>query len=133
MLQFLCIYGFISFISRMNDMQSIFDISCTLFSGACCIHERTVFYPQVSRQVSLHQCKIKILPSISRIKPLFLRSCSYFRMNENMEFPGISGEDIQWLQDSFVQTIFTRLEVSYIFIEHIRVANDPTLVKAVVY
>ena len=32
-------------------------------------------------------------------------------MNENMEFPGISGEEIQWLQDSFVQTIFARLEV----------------------
>ena len=27
------------------------------------------------------------------------------RMNENMEFPGISGEDIEWLQDSFVQAI----------------------------
>ena len=26
-------------------------------------------------------------------------------MNENMEFPGISGEDIEWLQDSFVQAI----------------------------
>ena len=45
------------------------------------------------------------------------------RMNENMEFPGISGEDIQWLQDSFVQTIFTRLEVPYIFIEHISHAS----------
>ena len=28
-----------------------------------------------------------------------------FRMNENMEFPGISGDDIEWLQDSFVQAI----------------------------
>ena len=36
-----------------------------------------------------------------------------FRMNENMEFPGISGEDIQWLQDSFVETVFARLEVSF--------------------
>lgn len=34
-----------------------------------------------------------------------------YRMNENMEFPGISGEDIQWLQDSFVETIFKRVEV----------------------
>jgi len=34
------------------------------------------------------------------------------KMNENMEFPGISGDDIQWLQDSFVQTIFTRLQES---------------------
>ena len=30
---------------------------------------------------------------------------SLFRMNENMEFPGISGEDIEWLQDSFVKAI----------------------------
>ena len=29
----------------------------------------------------------------------------FLRMNENMEFPGISGEDIEWLQDSFVQAI----------------------------
>lgn len=34
------------------------------------------------------------------------------KMNENMEFPGISGEDIQWLQDSFVQTVKDRLEES---------------------
>lgn len=34
------------------------------------------------------------------------------KMNENMEFPGISGDDIQWLQDSFVKTIFDRLEES---------------------
>ena len=27
------------------------------------------------------------------------------RMNENMEFPGVSGEDIEWLQDSFVKAI----------------------------
>eukprot|EP00088_Acartia_fossae_P005431 TRINITY_DN12404_c0_g1_i1.p1 TRINITY_DN12404_c0_g1~~TRINITY_DN12404_c0_g1_i1.p1 ORF type:complete len:439 (-),score=124.22 TRINITY_DN12404_c0_g1_i1:160-1476(-) len=27
------------------------------------------------------------------------------RMNENMEFPGISGEDIEWLQDQFVKSI----------------------------
>ncbi len=36
-------------------------------------------------------------------------------MNENMEFPGISGEDIQWLQDSFVETILKRVEVKSIF------------------
>ena len=34
------------------------------------------------------------------------------RMNENMEFPGVSGEEIEWLQESFVQTISERLEVS---------------------
>ena len=38
-------------------------------------------------------------------------------MNENMEFPGISGEEIQWLQESFVQTIFARLEVSAGYLE----------------
>lgn len=27
------------------------------------------------------------------------------KMNENMEFPGISGDDIEWLQSSFVQAI----------------------------
>ena len=26
-------------------------------------------------------------------------------MNENMEFPGVSGDDIEWLQNSFVQAI----------------------------
>ena len=65
----------------------------------------------------------------SWIEEYDVKSCSYFRMNENMEFPGISGEDIQWLQDSFVQTIFTRLEVSYIFIEHIRDAKLVELIK----
>ena len=28
-----------------------------------------------------------------------------------MEFPGISGEEIQWLQGSFVETIMKRVEV----------------------
>ena len=37
---------------------------------------------------------------------------SISRMNENMEFPGVSGEEIEWLQESFVQTISERLEVS---------------------
>ena len=36
---------------------------------------------------------------------------SISRMNENMEFPGVSGEEIEWLQESFVQTISERLEV----------------------
>ena len=27
------------------------------------------------------------------------------RMNENMEFPGASGEDIEWLQNGFVSAI----------------------------
>ena len=35
-----------------------------------------------------------------------------FRMNENMEFPDMSGEDIEWLQDSFVKVIFGRIEES---------------------
>jgi hypothetical protein len=26
-------------------------------------------------------------------------------MNENMEFPGISGSDIEWLQEQFVKSI----------------------------
>ena len=34
------------------------------------------------------------------------------RMNENMEFPNMSGEDIEWLQDSFVKVIFGRIEES---------------------
>jgi len=34
------------------------------------------------------------------------------KMNENMEFPGVSGEEIEWLQESFVQTISERLEES---------------------
>ncbi len=33
------------------------------------------------------------------------------RMNENMEFPGISGDDIEWLQDQFVKSIKVRLLV----------------------
>ena len=31
-----------------------------------------------------------------------------FRMNENMEFPGASGEDIEWLQNGFVSAIKVR-------------------------
>merc|ERR1719370_2631754 len=31
-------------------------------------------------------------------------------MNENMEFPGATGEDIEWMQNSFVATIFERLD-----------------------
>ena len=31
-----------------------------------------------------------------------------FRMNENMEFPGASGDDIEWLQDQFVGSIKVR-------------------------
>ena len=27
------------------------------------------------------------------------------RMNENMEFPGATGEDIEWLQNGFVTAI----------------------------
>jgi len=32
------------------------------------------------------------------------------KMNENMEFPGATGEDIEWMQNTFVATIFQRLE-----------------------
>jgi len=32
------------------------------------------------------------------------------RMNENMEFPGVSGDDIEWLQNSFVQAIKDKVE-----------------------
>jgi len=32
------------------------------------------------------------------------------RMNENMEFPGASGDDIEWLQDQFVGSIKAKVE-----------------------
>lgn len=32
------------------------------------------------------------------------------RMNENMEFPGISGDDIEWLQHQFVKSIKDKVE-----------------------
>jgi len=32
------------------------------------------------------------------------------RMNENMEFPGATGADIEWLQDSFVSSIKAKVE-----------------------
>lgn len=32
------------------------------------------------------------------------------RLNENMEFPTMSGEDIEWLQDEFVNAIYKRIE-----------------------
>jgi len=32
------------------------------------------------------------------------------RMNENMEFPGATGEDIEWLQDQFVASIKAKVE-----------------------
>jgi len=32
------------------------------------------------------------------------------RMNENMEFPGATGEDIQWLQDRFVEAIKAKVD-----------------------
>ena len=34
------------------------------------------------------------------------------KMNENMEFPGATGEDIEWMQDVFVETIFKRIAES---------------------
>lgn len=34
------------------------------------------------------------------------------RMNENMEFPGATGEYIEWLQDSFVKTILEQVAAS---------------------
>lgn len=33
-------------------------------------------------------------------------------MNENMEFPNLSGSDIEWLQQEFVNCIRERIEVS---------------------
>lgn len=35
-----------------------------------------------------------------------------FRLNENMEFPDLSGDDIEWLQEAFVKTICKRVEES---------------------
>lgn len=32
------------------------------------------------------------------------------RMNENMEFPGVSGDDIEWLQEQFVKCIKAKVE-----------------------
>ncbi len=34
------------------------------------------------------------------------------RLNENMEFPDLSGEDIEWMQDSFVAVIQERIQES---------------------
>jgi len=34
------------------------------------------------------------------------------RMNENMEFPGASGDDIEWLQDQFVKSIKDKVEAA---------------------
>ena len=34
------------------------------------------------------------------------------RMNENMEFPGVSGDYIEWLQDNFVQVIQSQIAES---------------------
>ena len=41
-------------------------------------------------------------------------------MNENMEFPGATGDYIEWLQDSFVQTIQAEVSES---------AKDPFVKK----
>ena len=38
-------------------------------------------------------------------EPMFLLNNYLLRMNENMEFPGISGSDIEWLQEQFVKSI----------------------------
>jgi hypothetical protein len=34
-------------------------------------------------------------------------------MNENMEFPGVSGDYIEWLQDSFVKVISDQIEETH--------------------
>lgn len=34
------------------------------------------------------------------------------RMNENMEFPDLSGDDIEWLQTEFVKSVLGRVEES---------------------
>ena len=36
-----------------------------------------------------------------------------YRMNENMEFPGVSGDDIEWLQEQFVKSIKV---IKYIYV-----------------
>ena len=33
-----------------------------------------------------------------------------FRLNENMEFPALKGDDIEWLQDEFVTAVLKRIE-----------------------
>ena len=38
----------------------------------------------------------------------------YFRMNENMEFPGAAGDYIEWLQNSFVKVIQKQIDDSYL-------------------
>ena len=40
------------------------------------------------------------------------------KMNENMEFPGISGDDIEWLQSSFVQAIKVNKNVSGLYVTY---------------
>jgi len=42
------------------------------------------------------------------------------RMNENMEFPGASGDDIEWLQDQFVGSIKAKVEA----VKNDRYASD---------
>ena len=59
----------------------------------CGVHEWTIFHSQTQRKVILDSFSVqKIITFISR-------------MNENMEFPGATGEYIEWLQNSFVQII----------------------------
>ncbi len=49
--------------------------------------------------------------SYTEIKCWEVENVFVCRMNENMEFPGISGDDIEWLQDQFVKSIKVRLLV----------------------
>lgn len=51
-------------------------------------------------------------PPVDDQDHLLLYPFFVFRLNENMEFPGMSGEDIEWLQDEFVRIIFKRVEES---------------------
>jgi len=51
------------------------------------------------------------------------------RMNENMEFPGASGDDIEWLQDQFVGSIKAKVEA----VKNDRYASDEDKGKVLYY
>eukprot|EP00091_Calanus_sinicus_P010015 TRINITY_DN23272_c0_g1_i1.p1 TRINITY_DN23272_c0_g1~~TRINITY_DN23272_c0_g1_i1.p1 ORF type:complete len:114 (-),score=30.76 TRINITY_DN23272_c0_g1_i1:106-447(-) len=50
-------------------------------------------------------------------------------MNENMEFPGASGDDIEWLQDQFVGYIKAKIEA----VKNDRYAQDEDKGKVIYY
>ena len=61
------------------------------YAGAGGVFKWAILHPSSARQV--------------RHVSIFAGCKLAARMNENMEFPGVSGEDIEWLQDSFVKAI----------------------------